>query len=63
MKALFAIAMLVVGLATPSNAGVLAGPVTCPVNGHAYYLLECDTWRRPKLKRSRSAVNAMEMLW
>src|ERR1700712_2882100 len=31
-------------LASGISASVIAGPVTNPVNGHAYYLLSPDTW-------------------
>jgi len=27
-----------------ARTAVLSGPIVSPVNGHVYYLLECDTW-------------------
>jgi len=42
MKAL--LALLIVVTALPANAGILAGPVVNPDNGHAYYLLSKNTW-------------------
>src|ERR1035441_2922373 len=42
MKALLALVIVVTALST--NAGIIAGPVVNPANGHAYYLLSKNTW-------------------
>jgi len=41
MKTILALVILVTALST--NAGILAGPVVNPANGHAYYLLSKNT--------------------
>ena len=42
MKSILVLVLVVVGLS--ANAGVLAGPVVNPANGHDYYLLSQNTW-------------------
>ena len=38
------IALAIVGFGLPAHAGIRAGPVINPANGHAYYLLSQNTW-------------------
>ena len=40
------VALLIIGLGLPAQAGVIAGPVTNPANGHTYYLLSPSTWTK-----------------
>ena len=42
MKTLLSV--LIFGLSMSARAGILAGPITNPANGHAYYLLSENTW-------------------
>ncbi len=42
MKTILGLVIVSVGLS--ANAGVLAGPVVNPTNGHSYYLLSQSTW-------------------
>lgn len=43
MKYFVLLVTLVLALAS-ARAGVIAGPLTNPANGHLYYLLDADTW-------------------
>lgn len=36
--------LLIVSLSCSVRAGILAGPIVSPVNGHTYYLLSQNTW-------------------
>ena len=42
MKTFFAV--LVVAFSASDRAGILAGPVVNPANGHTYYLLSRNKW-------------------
>ena len=44
MKTLVALAVAMVGLSV--RAGIIAGPVTNPANGHTYYLLSPGAWSK-----------------
>lgn len=38
------VVVITLGFARQLHAGVIDGPVVNPANGHAYYLLDADTW-------------------
>jgi len=38
------LSLAIAGLGLSAHAGILAGPVVNPANGHAYYLLSQNTW-------------------
>ncbi len=40
----FLVIATLLAAAAPSRAGIIAGPITNPANGHDYYLLTPDTW-------------------
>src|SRR5258708_25387092 len=42
MKIILSLAMVARGLS--AQAGILAGPIVNPLNGHSYYLLSQNTW-------------------
>ena len=44
MKTLTTIIVLLSGIASCLYAGILAGPITNPSNGHIYYLLTATNW-------------------
>jgi len=44
MKIFFAIATAILLVWFNSRAGIIAGPITNPQNGHDYYLLSASTW-------------------
>jgi len=44
MKTILVLAALLGCLAVPLRAGIIAGPIANPTNGHDYYLLTPNTW-------------------
>ncbi len=38
------LALAIVSFSMSARAGILAGPVINPANGHSYYLLSQNTW-------------------
>lgn len=44
MKMVLLLSAVLLSLAAPLRAGIIAGPITNPANGHDYYLLAPNTW-------------------
>lgn len=67
MKAIVALA--VAGLGLSAQAGIIAGPVTNPANGHTYYLLSPSTWTKAEAQATAlgghlaTVRNAAEDRW
>jgi len=54
MKTITAIIAFLPAMAATCLAGILAGPITNPMNGHIYYLLSQNTW-------TESQVDAVQL--
>jgi hypothetical protein len=67
MKVILTLAMAALGLS--AHAGILAGPIVNPVNGHSYFLLSKNTWSNAEAEAIRlgghlaTIRNAGEQHW
>jgi len=63
------VVLAVAALSLPARAGIIAGPVTNPANGHAYYLLSSTTWTKSEAEATSlgghlaTIRNAAENRW